>query len=174
MATWVRWTIATAIGAASLVVAIVQPWRSAARACEREVIHSASMRGSVTIENISDHQEVRRSEPVFGSYEDVDGSSDLWIIVYAPRSDGFFPQSHRADGPAERRQGRFTSSATFGGTEKERYEVVAVLADGNGSRSLLRTLAVWSRTGNFPGLTRDELPQGLDEKDCVAVTLGEG
>ena len=141
------------------------------RDCTRPALQSTPIDGTAQIDNITKHQLFESPELVVGAFEDLDPAADLWVLVYATRADRFFPQSHREYGPADLRRGRFESRVNFAGREDETYEILAVLANKDASRFFSKTLMSWERQRDFPGLTRAELPGGLDEKDCVPVTL---
>jgi hypothetical protein len=113
--------------------------------------------------------------PVQGAYRNLAPRSDIWVLVYSANADLFYPQSHRSDRPATLLPGeRFRSAASFGGASGENYEVIIVFARKGASRSLSATLRRWAQTKDFAGLTANELPFGLDEKDCITVKLRHG
>jgi hypothetical protein len=141
------------------------------RPCVSQPIPSASIGGTVAIDNLREGQRIDSPALVVGSYDGLDAGTDLWIVVYAGEADRFYPQSHRKRSPATLHGGRFTSSMNFAGSKGESYEIMAVLADEAASRSLSSTLRFWDEGGSYPGLSRNELPSGLDEKDCVPVAL---
>jgi hypothetical protein len=145
------------------------------RRCSRDPIRTGSLAGAAQISSVVDHARVPRSiNPLVGEYRLPPGSrASVWILVYAPVVDRFYPQSHRdlkSGGDLSATLlagGRFRSSAGFGGRPGERYEVIGALAGPAASAALSRTL----RAGDFGGLTARQLPAGLDEKSCVQVQL---
>jgi len=172
MATWLRWSVGVLLAAAALIVGILQLEDDGGpRTCARPALPSADIAGSVHIDNLRKGQGVESPEPIAGAYSNIRAGSDLWILVYATRSDRFYPQSNRGRGPVELRSGRFRGSASFGGRAGESYEVIGVVVDKAASEFFSETLDRWEKRGSSPGLSRRELPSVLDEKDCVPVVL---
>jgi len=162
---------AVGVGVAGAIVECSTAPPPPPRACVRDPLRPASIDGTVEFDNLRKNQRVKSPELVVGSYDDLDTGTDLWVFVYAGGADRFYPQSHREYGPAQLRHGRFKSRVTFAGGVEEAYEVMAVLANQAASGFLSTTLKGWESGQSFPGLTRGELPRGLEEKDCVPVTL---
>lgn len=150
------------------------------RLCAHDPIRTATVGGTADITSAESDQAVGRAlNPVVGRYELGSGSrAKVWVFVYSVVTDRFYQQTHRDARTFEGdlsaallSGGRFRSSAAFGGRPGEEYELVAVLADPAASRALSRTLRRWARTGDFAGLTAEQLPAGLEEKECLPVHL---
>jgi len=136
------------------------------RPCVHPPIDTASIRGKARIALRSGARVGSVINPLWGVYRNLARRSDLWVLVYVVADRKFYPQSDRSDEPADllprgRSRGRFRTAAYFGAGPGASYEVIAVLARKAASRRLS------ARTGE--GLTADELPSGLDQKDCVTV-----
>jgi hypothetical protein len=146
------------------------------RSCEHQRIQTGSIGGTASIVSVKSNAEVEREvSDLTGRYRPADRSrASLWIFVYAPQADRFYPQTHRpldfrGDlSASELSGGRFLSAARFQ-APGPRYELIALLADPGASRTLSRTLRLQSRGGRVAGLRAGELPAGLDEKDCLPV-----
>lgn len=150
------------------------------RLCARDPIHTASIVGVAQLTSVESDEDVGQTvNPLVGTYRlDSESRANVWVFVYSAVADRFYPQSHHdprtfgGDLSATLlSDGRFRAAAAFGGQPGEQYELLAVFADPAASRSLSRTLRRWARTGDFVGLASDELPSGLDEKQCVPVRL---
>lgn len=140
--------------------------------CVHPPIDTAPMAGGAEITVLEDGETVPEEvNPVQGTYRDLPPGSDIWLIVYSAHANLFWQQSHLGTGPALLLPGRrFRSAAWFGGTPGGNFEAIVVFAREGASRFLSETLHRWDRADNFAGLTEEELPAGLDEKDCVPVT----
>ncbi len=109
-------------------------------------------------------------DPLTGSYSDLAPGTAIWVLVYPHLAEKYYQQTHRPDyGPATLLE-QFRSSAAFGGGAEELYDVVLVFATPDASAALQAILRRWAEDRDFKGLRAEELPLGLDEKDCVVVT----
>ena len=109
-------------------------------------------------------------DPLLGDYRGLKPDTNLWVIVYSDKVRKFYPQTHLEFQPADRLPGqRWRSKAAFGASQAESYDVILVAASKEASSFLSSTLREWGRTGDYRGLEESELPDGLDEKDCVKV-----
>lgn len=142
------------------------------RECASTPIRSEAIAGTATLRGISDRDRVPTVvDPLEGSVSGAAPGSNVWVLVYPHRAEKFYPQTHRPElTPATVTGGGFRTAASFGGGDGELYDVIVVLANAEASQTLSKTLAEWSRTGEFRGLLANELPNGLDEKQCVLVT----
>lgn len=141
--------------------------------CVHAPIHTSSIAGEARLATLRSGDEVEAVEnPVQGTYRGLPPSTDVWLIVYSDRADRLYPQTHHTDQPSELlADGRFRSAASFGGTSGENYEVIVVLANQQASRFLSARLREWAQVGEYDGLVPAQLPAGLDEEQCVSVTL---
>lgn len=144
--------------------------------CIQPLFETAQIRGEVRLWLRSRSRVRPEINPLWGGYHRVAGGADIWVLVYSVSNGRFYPQSRRTDRPAElfprgHNRGRFRTAAYFGGRPGETYEVIAVLARRRASRSLSATLRRWALADDFPGLTADAMPVGLDRKDCARVRL---
>jgi hypothetical protein len=143
---------------------------SALAGCSHSPAHTASLAGEADITTLSSGDAVSDEvDPLEGTYRALAPATRLWLIVYSPVSQRFYPTAARPDEPTVLSDGRFRGAAFFGGQPGEYYEVAAVLATPEASNALSRTLERWQRANDYVGLTAAELPPGLDEKDCVPV-----
>ncbi len=153
--------------------------RKAERAIERDCLtpplQSANIPGTATFDRRV-IQPGGRVEPVVdpltGTFADVPPGTDIWVLVYPHLAGKYYQQTHHPDfGPATlEAHGEFRTSASFGGGAGELYDVALVFATPRASAELRRILGGWAAERDFRGLTLRELPQGLDQKDCVIVS----
>jgi hypothetical protein len=149
-----------------------RPTRVAPSSCTHQRIHTGSLQGRVRITTIKNGATVPTVvNPLRGTYRNLAPTTRLWIFVWSGVVERFYPQTHRVDQPAELKNGRFRSSAAFGGASGERYEVAAVLAKPTASRAITLKLRREHRSGVYRGWTSSQVPSGLEEKHCVAVVL---
>jgi hypothetical protein len=147
----------------------------------RDAISTGPASGGVAqITSVKPSARVRPSvNPLLGRYRVGRAARQpIWVFVYAPVSDRFYPQTHRnasrvsGDLSAALLRGRrFRSAAAFGGAPGERYELLALLARPKASQSLSRLLRRQARRNDFGGIEERSLPRGLRETDCVPVRL---
>jgi hypothetical protein len=140
--------------------------------CTHPRLRTASVDGQARITTVENGTVVGSAvDPLEGTYRGVAPATRLWVFVYSPVARRFYPQSSGVAEPAVLRDGRFHSAAFLGGQSGEHYDVAAVLATESASHVLSRTLLEWARRGDYVGLATSELPDGLEEKDCVPVIL---
>ena len=140
--------------------------------CAHAEIRTGSVEGRAEITTLGNRSIVRRAvDPLEGADRGLAPATRLWVFVYSPVVQRFYPQSSGVAEPAVLHDVRFHSAAFFGGQPGEHYDVAAVLATESASRALSRTLLRWARAGDYVGLTAGELPVGLEEKHCVPVVL---
>ena len=138
--------------------------------CLHVPIETGDFAGEASLDAIEDGAVMSGDsiDPLVGTWRDVPDDIEIWILVSPFGTDRFYQQSHRVRDPAERlSDGRFVAAAFMG--EDGRFEVLAVLASRAASEFLGSTLERWEAAGDFPGLSREELPPGLLEADCRTV-----
>lgn len=112
------------------------------------------------------------SMTVGGTYTGDLTGQEIWILIY-PTSLEYFPQSPDAckELPANVSGGKWNTNVAFGGPPQQ-YDVVAVVtkADSEASIEFKRWLKNGCDTGDFPGYSVNELPDGLTELAAITVS----
>jgi hypothetical protein len=155
--------------AGCLTVAEMNPPRT----CRSSPLRSEAIAGTAQFVGLSNGDRVQPTvDPLEGRYTGLPQGYSVWVLVYPHAAGKYYPQTHRPElTPADLLGGnQFRTSVTFGGGDGEPYDVILVFASPDASRFFSNTLEQWARSGDYRGLLANDLPQVVDEKQCVAVT----
>ena len=91
---------------------------------------------TLAISSPADHAEVGPSETIEGSSCRLPPAQEIWIVVYSPQDQNYYPNSFKADIAAD---GRWDAPGTTIGGRNDRgksFDVIVALADVKGGQSL--------------------------------------
>jgi hypothetical protein len=98
----------------------------------------------------------------------------MWVLVFAESDEKYYPQSS-ADAcqmlPAQASNGKWTANLFLGVFPPEQFDIVVAVTTVNSEAS--QAFKTWLKTGcdtgEFPGFTVSDLPEGLSEMDAITV-----
>jgi len=110
---------------------------------------------------------VEQGETVSGKYENIPDVQKLWVVIYIPKVNRYYPQAEPADLQAD---GTWSSPATFGGPGDSglKFEAIAVLADTSAQKAFTDYLATSKARKSYIGM--EGLPGGARRQHSVTVT----
>jgi hypothetical protein len=123
---------------------------------------------NVDITYPSQNSNVGIAEVVQGTSQNIPGGKSLWILVYIPTLDRYYPMLNP---PLLQSNGDWSCLTTIGGpTDSGTFQIVAMLTDKNAQNAFDTYNKNSAPTGNYPGILTQELPSGLIEYQRVNVT----
>ena len=126
----------------------------------------------VSILNIKDGAEAAQSISLVG-YKDPSITEVVWVFVCPLNSTTCWPQSTNAcEGESTAVVGdRWEVRIGIGGLDNVGlfFKIVAYTANAEADASLSQTMVNWCKSGDFPGLSPEEMPAGLTLYDEIAV-----
>ena len=108
---------------------------------------------------------------VRGTFANVPADRDIWVVVQPHLAPQFHPQPRAI---IDRPKGEWWATAYFGASPStnigEKFDVIVVLADADGSQAFKDYLSQVEQTGSKKGLAF--LPDGVESYDHITVTRG--
>ncbi len=149
-----------------LLVGVVAGVGLALAAGRRPVDRGAPTAARVGITYPAESTGVEMRETIRGSSAGVSPDDSIWVVIYIPELQSYFPQERSADVQAG---GGWSARVQIGneGDAGVSFEVLAVTADRRARREFRRYLEQGRQTGRWEGLPR--LPGGALEYERVAV-----
>lgn len=95
----------------------------------------------------------------------------IWVLV-KPSDYLYYPQSDYTN-TSYKRKGKWQVITRFGGDKGEKYDIIAYEADSTASAFFSTTISKWKDQLSYPGIEKEEIPEGATEKDRVVVSLRE-
>jgi hypothetical protein len=96
---------------------------------------------------------------------------DIWVLL-KPSDNKYYPQSDHTN-TSFKRNGEWQVITRFGGDKAESYDIIVYEADSLASQFFSATIQSWKEALSYPGLEREELPNGANEVDRITVYLKE-
>lgn len=96
---------------------------------------------------------------------------DIWVLL-KPSDGKYYPQSDHTN-TSFKRNGEWQVITRFGGDQGEDYDIIVYETDPSASQFFSATIQSWKDALSYPGLMREELPNGAKEVDRIAVSLAE-
>lgn len=117
-----------------------------------------------------DGDSVPMTAEIKGTFKDVPGGSELWIMVFPHGVNRNFPQDKRDLPLMMMANGDWTAQAIVGSSmdSGRQFKLFAVLADEAANEEILDYLDRCKENKSWPGL--EALPDGADIYDYVTVT----
>jgi len=95
----------------------------------------------------------------------------IWVLV-KPSDNFYYPQSDYTN-TSYKRKGKWQVITRFGGDKGEKYDIIAYETDSTASVFFSSTIEKWKDKLSYPGLEKEEIPEGAIEKDRIVVSLRE-
>lgn len=94
---------------------------------------------------------------------------DIWVLLQ-PSDGKYYPQSDHTN-TSYKREGEWQVITRFGGDEGENFEIIVFEADSSASAFFSSTIRSWKDALSYPGLEKEELPEGITKADEITVSL---
>lgn len=94
-------------------------------------------------------------------------NKDIWVMV-RPTDDRYYPQSDHTN-TSFKQDGEWQVITRFGGDKGEVYDVIIYEADSIASSFFSTTIEKWKEAEDYPGLKREEIPEGAKEVERLKV-----
>jgi hypothetical protein len=136
-------------------------------------ISHVQLPGTVRITDPISGTQVPKTYTIRGTYT-PDTTADIWVLLF-PTNGRWYPQSSDACAGihTEASNGQWQVRASFGGPTGEHFDIVVVLANPEASALFDATQRAWCAAGDAPGFLAITLPQEIDQKDRIEVTLND-
>ena len=96
---------------------------------------------------------------------------DIWVVLQ-PSDDLYYPQSDNTN-TSYKNDGKWQVITRFGGSMNEDYQLLVYETDSVASQFFTRTIEKWKAAKEYPGLTKEEIPDGAKKVDEINITLAK-
>ncbi len=137
----------------------------------RSLASNTTLPGQV-LTSLEDCAEINYGDTLIGTFSNIPEGAHIWVLLY--QSNGrYYPQSDIPSVGAviEPFNGNWSVTLYPGTAESGpgNFDIVVVLANSAASDFFSDTLQNWYATNNYPGLSHDELPNGIMEAQHITV-----
>lgn len=137
----------------------------------RSLASNTTLAGQVHA-SLEDCAEINYGDTLIGTFSNTPEGTHIWVLLY--QSNGrYYPQSDIPSVGAviEPFNGNWSVTLYPGTAESGpgKFDIVVVLANSAASDFFSDTLQNWYATNNYPGLSHDELPNGIMEAQHITV-----
>ena len=96
-------------------------------------------------------------------------NKDIWVLLL-PSNGLYYPQSDNTN-TSYKNDGKWQVITRFGGSMNEDYQLLVYETDSLASRFFTQTIEKWKAAKEYPGLTKEQIPDGAKKVDEIYITL---